>query len=288
MREFERDYDVLPAARAATACCTRCSTLTSSGAGRASAPRIAILDWREVPTLSEFVLFQRLLRARMGIECVIADPRELEYRDGKLMAGGRAASTSSTSACCITRAGRARAASTTRSCGRCATRAVCMVNPFRCKILHKKASLAVLSDERNAALFDADEQRARSRRTSPGRAWWRSGTTDVTTASRSTCCRSIAREHGQLVLKPNDDYGGPGIVLGWTVDAAEWEAAVQTRAGRAVHRPGAGRDPVGAVSRAWSTARCGVVDRMLDTAPFVCVRRVHATAASPASRPPRC
>src|SRR5258708_32991935 len=30
---------------------------------------------------------------------------------------------------------------------------VCMVNPFRCKILHKKASLAVLSDERNAGLF---------------------------------------------------------------------------------------------------------------------------------------
>src|SRR5258708_20790809 len=34
---------------------------------------------------------------------------------------------------------------------------VCMVNPFRCKILHKKASLAVLSDERNAGLFSDAE-----------------------------------------------------------------------------------------------------------------------------------
>jgi len=41
--------------------------------------------------------------------------------------------------------------------------AVCMVNPFRCKLLHKKASLAVLSDEANAALFTPDEQRAIAR-----------------------------------------------------------------------------------------------------------------------------
>ena len=38
--------------------------------------------------------------------------------------------------------------------------AVCMVNPFRCKMLHKKASLAVLSDERNADLFSAEEREA--------------------------------------------------------------------------------------------------------------------------------
>ena len=36
-------------------------------------------------------------------------------------------------------------------------RAVCMVNPFRSKILHKKASLAVLSDEANAHLFTSDD-----------------------------------------------------------------------------------------------------------------------------------
>ena len=31
------------------------------------------------------------------------------------------------------------------------------------------------------------------------------------------------------MLKPNDEYGGKGIVLGWTVDrSATWEQAVQT------------------------------------------------------------
>ena len=29
------------------------------------------------------------------------------------------------------------------------------------------------------------------------------------------------------MLKPNDDYGGKGIVLGWTVDLSAWDAAVQ-------------------------------------------------------------
>src|SRR5437764_8965154 len=27
----------------------------------------------------------------------------------------------------------------------------------------------------------------------------------------------------QLVLKPNDEYGGKGVVLGWTIDQHEWE-----------------------------------------------------------------
>ena len=35
-------------------------------------------------------------------------------------------------------------------------RAACMVNSFRCKILFKKASLAVLTDERNAAMYDEE------------------------------------------------------------------------------------------------------------------------------------
>ena len=30
----------------------------------------------------------------------------------------------------------------------------------------------------------------------------------------------IERERDQLVLKPNDEYGGKGIVLGWEVDDA--------------------------------------------------------------------
>ncbi len=47
--------------RRATTCCTRCSTPSRSWRGTRDQPRIAILDWREVPTYSEFVLFAGVL-----------------------------------------------------------------------------------------------------------------------------------------------------------------------------------------------------------------------------------
>src|SRR5207249_1339951 len=45
-------------------------------AGRSELPRIAILDWKEVPTYSEFVLFQQYFQSH-GLSCIIADPREV-------------------------------------------------------------------------------------------------------------------------------------------------------------------------------------------------------------------
>ena len=33
---------------------------------------------------------------------------------------------------------------------------------------------------------------------------------------------------GKLVLKPNDDYGGHGIYIGWNSSAEEWDAAIET------------------------------------------------------------
>ena len=119
-------------------------------AGRRELPRVAIVDWPEVPTRSEFVLFQEYFTA-VGIEAVIADPRELELRGGRLYGpGGRVDLVYK----------RVLLAELVERCGAdtpllqaVATRAVCMVNPPRCKVLHKKASLAVLSDERNQSLF---------------------------------------------------------------------------------------------------------------------------------------
>ena len=59
---------------------------TSNGADSREAPRIAILDWREVPSYSEFVLFAEYFKSQ-GLECIITDPREVEYTNGRLVAG---------------------------------------------------------------------------------------------------------------------------------------------------------------------------------------------------------
>jgi glutathionylspermidine synthase len=178
-------------------------------------PRIAILDWKDVPTYSEFVLFEQYFKSH-GFPCVIADPREVEYRGGKLYAGdfhitliykrvliGELLQKGGLNHP-VVRAVR--------------ENAVCMVNPFRCKILYKKASFAVLSDERNAHLFDAGDQEAIAAHIP-----WTRVVAERKTTRRGQTIDLIPYLHQhrkQLVLKPNDDYGGRGIFLGWTVDAA--------------------------------------------------------------------
>ena len=69
-----------------------------------------------------------------------------------------------------------------------AARAVCVANTFRCKMPHKKAFFAVLTDERFADMFSADEQ-AIARATCRGRAWLPRGT-DAAAARTSTSCRT--------------------------------------------------------------------------------------------------
>ncbi len=145
-------------------------------------------------------------------------------------------------------------------------RAVCMVNPFRCKLLHKKASLAVLSDERNAALFSADQQAAIAefipwtRLVEPRHTILRGARVDL--------LPFIEANRERLVLKPNDDYGGAGVVLGWTVSAEEWRSALA----RALAEPYIVQERVVVPAEPFPSVVDGVlhvVDRMLDTAPFV-------------------
>jgi len=49
--------------------------------GSSKKPQIAIVDWEDVPTVSEFEILQQRFE-KMGVPTLIADPRELEW-DGK-------------------------------------------------------------------------------------------------------------------------------------------------------------------------------------------------------------
>ncbi len=232
-------------------------------AGRNEAPRLAIVDWRDVPTYSEFVLFDSYFKAQ-GLDCIIADPRELEYHQGKLMAGDYHITLIYKRvllAELVDREGLAHPLIRAVRDG-----AVCMVNPFACKLLYKKASLAVLSDERNAHLFTADEQQAIADHIP----WTRRVEERQTEYSgqKVDLIPFIHQQQERLVLKPNDDYGGRGIVLGWTVDSTEWEQAVQASLGT----PYIVQERVAIPSEAYPSLIDGhlhIFDRMLDTAPFV-------------------
>src|SRR3954468_1803858 len=190
--------------------------------GTSALPRIAIIDWAEVPTRNEFVLFQDYFE-RQGIECVIADPREMEFVNGRLMAGGglvdliykRVLITE-----LVEREGLDHAVIRAVR-----DNAVCMVNPLRCKILHKKASLAVLSDERNSSLFSPEEREAIEQHIP----WTRvvEERTTVHNGQPVDLLPYIAKYRENLVLKANDEYGGKGVYLGWETSPEEWEATIQ-------------------------------------------------------------
>ena len=156
----------------APACCARCSARTRNGRGARAKPRIAILDWQRGADVQRVPALRALLR-----EPGARVPDHRPARRGVRRAASCAPATSRSTLIYK----RVLIHELVERCGidrpvvrAVRDRAVCMVNPFSCKLLHKKASLAVLSDERNARLFSA-ERRRRSRRTSRGRAWWRSG-----------------------------------------------------------------------------------------------------------------
>jgi uncharacterized circularly permuted ATP-grasp superfamily protein len=182
------------------------------------APSIAIVDWRGLPTLTEFEMFERYFESR-GVPTVICAPEDLTYSRGTLRAKGhridlvyRRVLTSELLA----------KDEVSRPLVRAYLEgAVTVVNSFRAKLLHKKMSLALLSDERYAALY-TPPQRAAIARHIPWTRKVREGQTkhdgkvvDLT--------EFVLANRDRLVLKPNDEYGGKGVVLGWTIGQHEWE-----------------------------------------------------------------
>jgi hypothetical protein len=232
--------------------------------GRREPPRVAVLDWRDAPTYSAGVLLADYFR-RHGLECAVADPRTLEYRDGRLRAG----------------AGDVTLAYRRVPVGELLERgglnqplvravrdgAACMVNPFRCTVLHKRASLAVLGDERNAHLFAPEEREAIAAHIP----WTRCVEERSTVHGGETVdlVPFLLKHRERFALKPNEDRGDGGVVLGWTVDDGAWEGAVR----QALAEPYVVQERVNLPTEPFPSAPDGRVrfsDYHLETSPFVC------------------
>lgn len=189
----------------------------------ADAPRVAIVDWANLPTQPEFELLSEHFNAR-GVGTIICSPDELEYTNGKLCCGDfkidlvykRVVIHELLARCDeshpLLRAYR--------------ERAVCLVNPFRCKVMHKKAAFELLTDEERAGWFTGEE-RETLRACVP---WTRRVAERRTTASDGESVELlefIRRQRARLVLKPNDDYGGHGVLLGSRASESEWDAHIE-------------------------------------------------------------
>ncbi|HET8567730.1 MAG TPA: circularly permuted type 2 ATP-grasp protein [Candidatus Limnocylindria bacterium] len=184
-------------------------------------PRIAIVDWRGLPTLTEFEMFQRAFEEE-GLDTVICAPADLTYARGVLRARGAPVDLVYRRVLQSELVGRE--GMKTALVRAYLDGAVTVVNSFRAKLLHKKMSLALLSDDRYERLYTAAQRLAISRHVP----WTRKVREGHTTygAKVVDLAEFVLREQAHLVLKPNDEYGGKGVILGWTVDAHEWEQAL--------------------------------------------------------------
>jgi hypothetical protein len=191
--------------------------------GTGDDPVAAIVDWTGLPTAREFELFRDFFEQR-GLRTLIGDPRQLELRRGRLHLEGqpvnliyRRVLTSEL----LAKGPEARALADAYLAG-----AACVVNSFRAKLLHRKMSFALLSDDRYARLYDP-HQRAAIERHVPWTRKLREGRSTRHGEPVPDLVEHVSSHRSELVLKPNDDYGGKGVVLGWTVDQPEWEKALK-------------------------------------------------------------
>ncbi len=189
--------------------------------GRTEPPTIAIVDWRNVPTWSEFEILRDAFTA-LGVPTFVCDPRELAFENGTLTCGD--ARIDLVYRRVLINDIVARPDDCAALVEAYERRAVCVANTFRCKLPHKKAFFAVLTDERNEHLF-LDAERSAIQAHVP---WTRVlADTDTVMAGRRQPLMRLAEDHREaLVLKPNDEYGGSGVKLGWEMAPPAWSDAL--------------------------------------------------------------
>jgi uncharacterized circularly permuted ATP-grasp superfamily protein len=179
---------------------------------------IAIVDWTGLPTLTEFQMFQRTF-TDSGVKTIICAPEDLTYRGGRLRAKGTPIDVVYRRVLLSELLAKPEVATPLLKAYLAGD--VTVVNSLRAKLLHKKMSLALLSDDRYARLYTPVQRRAIAkhipwtRKVREGHTTYGGKVIDLT--------EFVMRNRERLVLKPNDEYGGKGVVLGWTVDRHDWE-----------------------------------------------------------------
>ena len=185
-------------------------------------PTIAIIDLKDLPTSKEFELFKEYFESR-GYPAVICSPDELEFSGGRLLFNGTVIDI------VYKRLLVNEYLPIVRDCpaflDAYRAGAICMANSFRSKLVHKKAIFAVLTNEKYANLFNTDELDA-IRSHVP----WTRKFREEQTVNRGENIDLVGwtrANASNLVLKPNDDYGGHGIYIGWNSDGAQWDEAIE-------------------------------------------------------------
>lgn len=190
--------------------------------GNGKRPQIAIVDYKGLPTQREFELVQEYFE-REGFKTIIADPRELEFSKGRLMKDGFEIDLVYK---------RLLVNEFLEKKDECKnllkayeSQSVCLVNSFRGKLVHKKLLFGILTDERFKHFFTGREHELILKHVP----WTRRVEERKTEHNgKSIDLLKFTRDYrDNLVLKPNDEYGGKGIFIGWESSDCEWDEAIK-------------------------------------------------------------
>ncbi len=184
-------------------------------------PTIAIVDWDDVSTLSEFELLKVYFESK-GYPTIISSPQKLKIVNGVLTADGEAVDiiyrrvitkeliTRMDEACDFIQAVK--------------DGLVCMANPFRSFIVGNKKVLAIMTDPRFQSIYTREEQEV-IKQCIP----W----TKVLKDSKETFqgfhvnLRNFIYDNKEnLVLKPASSYGGKDVYLGRDTSESTWRRIV--------------------------------------------------------------
>ena len=220
-REFERQHPVRFVSPMAHTLAALLRTYHEEFDGRREQPAIAIVDHLDTPTIHEFYLLKAYFE-RMGCPCEVADPRALECRDGWIYANGRKIDILYRRL--LLNEFYAIKDDCTAFLEGYLAQKTCYLNSFRSKLVHKKAVFCFLTDERYTHLLSPEQQEA-IRQHIP---WTRMLREQKTTfrGLKIDLLDFVRANRKYFVIKPNDEYGGKGVTLGFAATQAEWDAAI--------------------------------------------------------------
>jgi hypothetical protein len=193
-----------------------------NGNGKPAHPHIAFVEFRNPLRKSEFELFREYFRSE-GYEAEVVGPEQLEYKNGKLRSGNftidlvyRRFSVQEFLV---------RFDLTHPLVQAYRDRKVCVVNSFRSEMSHKRAMLALLTDDALTAKFPAAEKKAIKEHVP----WTRVVAAGKTMHGEEQIdlLEFIASHRERLALKPNDDSSDQPVFFGSEMDQVSWEKALR-------------------------------------------------------------
>lgn len=184
-------------------------------------PQIAIVDWKRSRTSSELQFFQKYFEEK-GYKTVIADPRDLKYKSGKLyhknfrvhLIYRRVAFEEILE----------RRDDMKDMLQAYKDRNVCVVNPLRSRLASTKALLSILTNSDYDHFFTENENEIKREHI----LWTRRlGDADAFFRNKKMYLIDFFKDQKEsLVLKPSSGYGGKDVLVGCEARDEDWNGAI--------------------------------------------------------------